>query len=143
MSYRKADSPASEDQIEQWLNSFDETELSRHGWSRFGIKECFERYEYIYNVTNSAVISLILYQILDSETLEIVFLATVPYARLTDSMRSLFAQLLQDHSGGQIWLECREDNVAAIQLYRKLGLKETGRRAKYYRDGTTAILFNF
>ncbi len=46
-------------------------------------------------------------------------------------------------SRGDVWLECREDNAIAIALYTKIGFKEAGRRPKYYKDGTTAILFNY
>lgn len=143
MMHSKEDRPITPEEIEQWYGSFDGDEISRHGWSKFLLVENFEKHRYIYEIKNSAVISIIFYQYPDSDTLEIIYLATVPYERLTGTMFNLFSQLLQEHEGRQIWLECREDNVAAIKLYRRLGLRETGRRAKYYRDGTTAILFNF
>jgi ribosomal-protein-alanine N-acetyltransferase len=39
-------------------------------------------------------------------------------------------------------LEAREDNVAAISLYEKLGFTTVGKRKNYYRDGTAAILMS-
>ena len=130
-------------QIEEWVNSFDGEELARHGWSKPRIMECFDRHPFVYCIKNGILISVIFYHLPALDTLEIIFLATVPYDRLTSTMFDLFSQLLQDHSGKQIWLECREDNLAAIRLYQKLGLRETGRRARYYHDGSAAILFNF
>jgi len=132
-----------ESQIEEWVNSFDGDELARHGWSKPRIIECFERHPFVYTSKNGTLISVIFYHLPAQDTLEIIFLATVPYDRLTSTMFDLFGQLLQDHAGKQIWLECREDNGPAIRLYQKLGLRETGRRARYYHDGTAAILFNF
>jgi ribosomal-protein-alanine N-acetyltransferase len=43
----------------------------------------------------------------------------------------------------EIFLEVRESNVAAQDLYRKLGFVEIGRRPKYYQSPTeTAIVMN-
>ncbi len=39
----------------------------------------------------------------------------------------------------KIYLEVREDNVPAINLYRKFGFVITGKRKAYYRDGTDAL----
>jgi ribosomal-protein-alanine N-acetyltransferase len=43
----------------------------------------------------------------------------------------------------EIFLEVRESNMAARELYRKLGFIEIGRRPKYYQSPTeTAIVMN-
>lgn len=39
-----------------------------------------------------------------------------------------------------ITLEVNENNLPAINLYKKFGFTEVGRRKKYYRNGDTAIL---
>ena len=39
-----------------------------------------------------------------------------------------------------LWLEVRADNHGARAFYRRLGFTETGRRERYYPDGTDAIL---
>ncbi len=39
----------------------------------------------------------------------------------------------------KIYLEVREDNVPAINLYRKFGFAITGKRKAYYHDGTDAL----
>lgn len=38
------------------------------------------------------------------------------------------------------FLEVRDDNAAALALYRRLGFRPAGRRKKYYRDGADAVL---
>ena len=38
------------------------------------------------------------------------------------------------------WLEVRESNLAAINLYRRHGFVVTGSRRGYYRDGENALL---
>lgn len=45
-------------------------------------------------------------------------------------------------SGGaeQLLLEVREDNAEARGFYERHGFAELGRRARYYRDGTTALV---
>lgn len=40
----------------------------------------------------------------------------------------------------RLLLEVREDNMAALALYARHGLIELGRRPRYYRDGTTALV---
>lgn len=53
-------------------------------------------------------------------------------------------QLLVDALGMCEWdqavLEVREDNQAAIELYKKTGFIVYGKRNKYYKDGTAACL---
>lgn len=43
----------------------------------------------------------------------------------------------------KIELEVNEKNEIAIQLYKKQGFKEVGRRKKYYNNQDDAILMNF
>lgn len=38
------------------------------------------------------------------------------------------------------WLEVRENNLAAIKLYRGCGFEVQGRRKNYYQDGEDALL---
>lgn len=43
---------------------------------------------------------------------------------------------------GPAVLEVRESNVAAINLYKRHGFTEVGRRKKFYPDGEGAVLMN-
>lgn len=40
----------------------------------------------------------------------------------------------------ELWLEVRADNAAAIRLYERFDYRPTGRRRRYYPDGTDALL---
>ncbi len=41
-----------------------------------------------------------------------------------------------------VWLEVRESNVPALELYRKIGFSQTGVRRGFYRDpGEDALIF--
>ncbi|KRB78258.1 hypothetical protein ASE01_07940 [Nocardioides sp. Root190] len=40
----------------------------------------------------------------------------------------------------RVLLEVREDNLAARAFYTRNGFTELGRRPRYYRDGTTAVV---
>ncbi len=42
-----------------------------------------------------------------------------------------------------VWhLEVRQSNVPAVALYASLGLRQIGRRDRYYADGEAALLFS-
>ncbi len=43
---------------------------------------------------------------------------------------------------GRLLLEVREDNGPALAFYRRHGFAELGRRPRYYRDGTTALVLS-
>jgi [ribosomal protein S18]-alanine N-acetyltransferase len=50
---------------------------------------------------------------------------------------------LMDEGARSSFLEVRESNYAAQELYRKFGYEETGRRRRYYKDNDEdAILMN-
>jgi ribosomal-protein-alanine N-acetyltransferase len=42
----------------------------------------------------------------------------------------------------RVILEVREDNSAALALYASAGYSELARRARYYRDGSTAVVLS-
>lgn len=163
----KSEHPLEPEALKDWIGTFSDEELSRHGWSKSRLQECVELYDYIYKTYEpeplvaeeeplspagwpaeapaqaGAPISLIFFHFTDSDTIEIIFLATSPLARQRAAMVELFGALMERLGKPKIWLECREDNVPARRLYAKLGMREVGRRARYYHDGTTAILFDF
>ena len=86
---------------------------------------------------------MIIYQDMGGQAFEVLFLTTVPEQRKRGEMSELLRGLKNISESREIWLECREDNHGAISLYQKLGFAESGRRSSYYKDGMTAILFNF
>lgn len=52
-------------------------------------------------------------------------------------------RLFRERGASRIFLEVRESNQAAITLYKALGFRESGRRARYYENGEDALLMDF
>lgn len=78
------------------------------------------------------------------EAWDISVLATDPSAQKQGRMKELLKSVLENKTAGRkVWLEVHEHNLAARNLYEKLGFTAQGRRAKYYRDGSDAILYEF
>ena len=46
----------------------------------------------------------------------------------------------RDAGADRLLLEVREDNTGALAFYAARGFVEVDRRARYYRDGTTAVV---
>lgn len=72
---------------------------------------------------------------------EILNLAVAPEHRGKGLAKALMMQVLS--RSGKFFLEVRESNAAARQLYRKLGFIEVARRPNYYQfPNETAIVMN-
>lgn len=73
-------------------------------------------------------------------------LATHPEFRRQGIGQRLLSYALRDliqEGARRSFLEVRESNLAAQEMYRKFGYEETGRRRRYYRDNDEdAILMN-
>ena len=66
-----------------------------------------------------------------------------PALRRTGVASALLAEVVAEAPGtgaDRLILEVREDNAAALAFYASRGFVEIDRRARYYRDGTTAIV---
>ena len=79
---------------------------------------------------------------LNPETMELESLATRQGFEKRGTMLGLLENILKECSKSAkfVWLEVHPANVAALQLYTKLGFVQTGSRVSYYKDGSDAIL---
>ncbi|GEM_PF-357991 len=80
-----------------------------------------------------------------SDEFEILSIAVLPERRGRGHARRLVRALLEHaRCGGarRAWLEVRADNRAAIGLYASEGFVPAGRRSRYYRDGTDAVVMS-
>jgi len=71
------------------------------------------------------------------EEAHVATLATHPEYRRQGIGKRLLAQALRyliDDGARSSFLEVRESNIAAQEMYRKFGYEATGRRRRYYRD---------
>jgi ribosomal-protein-alanine N-acetyltransferase len=75
--------------------------------------------------------------------MEILNLAVAPSNRRKGIAKALVSASLE-HVCGNVFLEVRESNLAARQLYESIGFKEVNRRPQYYSDSQeAAIVMNF
>jgi len=78
------------------------------------------------------------------DELHIATIATRPDCRRTGIGSRLLKEALSDATtcgARSVFLEVRESNLAAQEMYYKFGFKITGRRPRYYRDnGEDAVL---
>lgn len=76
----------------------------------------------------------------------IATIATHPDFRRKGVAKRLLSHALQklmEQGARSSFLEVRESNLAAQEMYRKFGYEETGRRRRYYKDNDEdAILMN-
>jgi ribosomal-protein-alanine N-acetyltransferase len=81
-----------------------------------------------------------------TDDLHIATIATYPDLRRRGIGKKLLLHGLhaaRDEGVTRAFLEVREGNAAAIQMYRDLGFVEDGRREEYYKDnGEDAILMS-
>jgi len=91
------------------------------------------------------VIGMIVVWLLVDEA-HVATIATDPDFRRQGVAKSLLAHALRhliDEGAQSSFLEVRESNIAAQEMYRKFGYEEAGRRRRYYRDNDEdAILMN-
>lgn len=73
---------------------------------------------------------------------EVVTLAVAPEYRRRGVAHALMTALMEDAAVTTWFLEVSMQNVPARALYAALGFEETGRRARYYADGTDAVLLS-
>ncbi|MBZ5595010.1 MAG: ribosomal protein S18-alanine N-acetyltransferase [Acidobacteriia bacterium] len=77
------------------------------------------------------------------DELEILNVAVDPPLRRRGAARSLIAQLLANFRGN-VYLEVRQSNLAARELYHSLGFEASGVRKDYYDfPGESAIVMKF
>ncbi|TGK85605.1 GNAT family N-acetyltransferase [Leptospira bourretii] len=72
--------------------------------------------------------------------IEIFRIATLPNYRKLGLAKELLIALFQEFPKKEFFLEVKESNLAAIDLYQSVGFIELERRKKYYPDGSTAVL---
>lgn len=75
------------------------------------------------------------------EIAELQRIAVDPGRRRTGIASALLAAVRAIAAGAErLLLEVREDNAAALAFYAAAGFAELDRRARYYRDGATAVV---
>lgn len=95
-------------------------------------------------VRGEAPLGFILMRTIAGEA-EMLTLAVLPSARRSGIGRALVEaglQASQERGAARAFLEVAVNNQAAIALYRASGWGEAGHRARYYRDGSDALVLS-
>jgi [ribosomal protein S18]-alanine N-acetyltransferase len=74
---------------------------------------------------------------------ELQRIGVLPAMRRTGVAGALLDEVVAEAPGtgaNRLILEVREDNAGALAFYATRGFVEIDRRARYYRDGTTAVV---
>lgn len=100
-------------------------------------------YEFVVAVRGKQIAGYAVARRLAEGETELLNLAVHPAFRRGGIGRRLVIEITFRHSG-DLWLEVRESNFAARNLYKSLGFTESGQRPEYYRDSSErAIVMNF
>ena len=129
-------------ELQDWLLTFDDSELRRQGWSASRLRSLADLPQTLM-IADPTVKSIIFYQKLGETHYEILFLATLQHHRRQGLLKNLLQEFIQSYSPCLIWLECRLDNAAALELYSRCGFKKDGLRHNYYSDGTAAVCMSY
>lgn len=107
-------------------------------WTEGMLRDCFVAGYDVYGITeNQKIIAYVIMRVINDEA-EILNIAVDKHFRRKGYGKLLLQQLLellkQKHMQ-KIFLEVRVSNVAAINLYEKLGFKKIAVRKNYYAAG--------
>ena len=107
------------------------------------LKELFKDYKLDYIISNNKYVQYYAYKIDNkyiaflcfmniSEEVEIIDAFVLEKYRRNNIMTSLFNYLFKNEKYTKIFLEVSEENIGAINLYKKLGFKVISVRKGYY-----------
>jgi ribosomal-protein-alanine N-acetyltransferase len=107
-------------------------------WTAAGIRETiqYETARTFVAQDSGAIVGYVIARISGQEG-EILDLAVLPERRRRGIGQALLAAVwsaLQREGVRELFLEVRESNVAAIELYRRHGFRPVGLRPRYYRN---------
>ncbi len=89
--------------------------------------------------SKTQIVGFLIYRILENE-IEIIRIVVSALHRRQNVGFTLLMQLKQLHPTADAFLEVRNSNLPAINLYKKLGFQSLHVRKKYYRDGEDALV---
>ncbi|MDD4110368.1 MAG: ribosomal protein S18-alanine N-acetyltransferase [Clostridia bacterium] len=115
-------------------------QFKEHSWTSDQFKDCLTNKSYIsyvLTIDNNVASFLIAQNQIDS--INLLLIGTKNEYKKMSLATTLINKLFDNKI--KIWLEVRKDNSPAINLYKKLGFKELYERKNYYKDGTSALIF--
>src|SRR5262245_58433513 len=122
--------------VEIELACFDSDRLTRAEYARLLVRDTSEVWVLVDR--GGVVASLVLSQRKDSNRLRVYSIAVHPRARGQGFARALIKHAIRRARArrvARLSLEVRADNAAAIELYRRFGMRIARRILGYYEDG--------
>lgn len=121
-----------------------EEQFDKDSWTNSQFEDCLKNENYITYVfykNNKVACFLIAQNLIDS--INLLLIGTKNEFKRMGLASILIEKLIQKAKSNNIktWLEVRKDNLPAINLYKKLGFKEIFERKNYYKDGSSAIIY--
>jgi ribosomal-protein-alanine N-acetyltransferase len=118
-------------------------QLGEEAWTESQYNDCIENKSYINYVLyfNDDVVAFLIAQNL-TDSINLLLVATKKEYKKMGFASLLINKLLQEAKKQNIktWLEVKKTNLPAINLYTKLGFQLLYERAKYYKDGSPALI---
>jgi [ribosomal protein S18]-alanine N-acetyltransferase len=96
-------------------------------------------YDCLVAVNESDIVGFLVSRRVGPDEREILNLAVIPSYRRRGVARRMLQEELE-RSTGSCFLEVRESNSAAANLYKQLGFTPVGRRERYYQDPLEAAI---
>jgi ribosomal-protein-alanine N-acetyltransferase len=100
--------------------------------ARWNVSE-YPRYDFRVAVRGRSIAGFLVSREVADDERELLNLAVAPEFRRQGVGRDLLAELLAE-STGAVFLEVRESNLAARNIYKSMGFQEVGRRLGYYEN---------
>lgn len=115
---------------------------SQFNWDRFQIGDELQK-SATWVVSRGEVVEAFLCAREAPDFFEITVLATALQVRKQGLQSQLMKTVLLEATGKNknVLLEVHEENLSAINFYRKLGFAELPKRKNYYSDGKSALVF--
>ena len=113
-----------------------EKECFSHPWNEASIEAELENdfSRFLIAVENGRAVGYVGIYVLTGEA-DVVRVAVLPEYRKKGIAKAVLKKSLE-YAAGEVFLDVRESNSAAISLYKSLGFEDTGIRKNYYSDPT-------
>ncbi len=92
----------------------------------------YQGYQILVAVSGGCIAGFLVARPVDDRECDLLNLAVAPGHRRQGIGRGLVRALLESRPGAAVFLEVRESNQAARNLYRSLGFQEVSVRSQYY-----------
>jgi ribosomal-protein-alanine N-acetyltransferase len=125
------------------LDAIDRIQAASPEASHWAVREYLNYDLWVAETTPQGVAGFLVSRPLGAGEGELLNIAVAPESRRSGVATALVRRFLEGFPAGA-WLEVRESNEAALNLYKSMGFQEVNRRPAYYSSPSeTAIVMKF